>query len=56
MESLDFTQETKLIISSKETRKILGKRYDYLTDEDIEALIKELEALAEIALDAIWPG
>ena len=39
-----------LIISIKEARKLLGKRFDDLTDEEIENII---ETLSRIARDTI---
>jgi hypothetical protein len=39
-----------MIISIKEARKILGKDYEHLSDEQIGNLIEDLDAIAVAAL------
>ena len=39
-----------LIISVKEARKILGESYEHMSDEEIERLIIDLDAIAVYAL------
>lgn len=45
-----------LIISVKEARKILGKSAHDLTDDEIEKIIIDLEALARFTLKGIQDG
>ncbi|HPD99447.1 MAG TPA: hypothetical protein PKV52_04210 [Candidatus Saccharibacteria bacterium] len=40
-----------MIISVKEARKILGKDYEKLTDEEVEKLIYQLHNLAKASLE-----
>ncbi len=42
----------KPIMSVKEARKLLGKKYADMTDEKIEELIEQTHELAKIALEA----
>lgn len=42
----------ELVISVKEARKILGKDYEHLSDDEIEKLIMDLDAMAVLALRA----
>jgi uncharacterized protein YutE (UPF0331/DUF86 family) len=53
MEGLEFLKEPSLIISVNEARKILGVKYKDVDDDVIEQIIKELESLADIALDEV---
>ena len=39
--------DSRLVISVKEARKILGKKYEVLTDEEVVALINNLQFEAE---------
>jgi uncharacterized protein YjgD (DUF1641 family) len=39
-----------LIISIKEARKILGKSYEHMSDEEVESLIENLDAIAIVSL------
>lgn len=41
----------KPIMSVKEARKLLGKKYADMTDEKIEELIEQTHELAKIALE-----
>lgn len=41
----------KPIISVKEARKLLGKKYDSLTDEKVTELVEQLHGLAKVSLD-----
>jgi predicted DNA-binding protein (MmcQ/YjbR family) len=41
----------KPIMSVKESRKLLGKKYTDMTDEKIEELIEQTHELAKIALE-----
>lgn len=43
----------KPIISVKEARKILGKEYDNLSDDNLMGIIKSLTQIANYYLDAI---
>jgi hypothetical protein len=39
-----------LIISVKEARKLLGKKYDHMTDEQVEDLIIQLNEVARLSM------
>lgn len=39
-----------LIISVKEARKLLGKDYDHMTDEQIEGIIVQLDEIARLSI------
>jgi Ca2+-binding EF-hand superfamily protein len=39
-----------LIISIKEARKLLGKEYDHMTDEQVEDLIIQLDEIARLSI------
>jgi hypothetical protein len=39
-----------LIISVKEARKLLGKKYDHMTDEQIEDMIVQLDEIARLSI------
>jgi len=39
-----------LIISVKEARKLLGKKYDYMTDEQIEDTIIQLDEITRLSM------
>jgi len=41
----------KSIISVKEARKLLGKEYEKLTDDEIAELVEQLHELAKLSLD-----
>jgi hypothetical protein len=41
---------TNPIVSIKEARKILGKNYDHMSNEQIEGLIEDLDVIAIAAL------
>lgn len=41
----------KPIISVKEARKILGKKYEKMTDKQVEEIINDLDFMAKMALD-----
>ena len=44
----------RLIISVDEARKLLGKKYDHMTDEQIEDIILHLDEIARLYIqDAI---
>ena len=38
-------------MSVKEARKLLGKKYDHLSDQEIEKLVDDLSFIAKCALD-----
>lgn len=42
--------DSRLIISVKEARKLLGKDYDHMTDEQIEDLIIQLDEIARLSI------
>ena len=42
-----------LIISVKEARKILGKKYDIHSDETIERIIQRLDGIAECFIKTV---
>jgi hypothetical protein len=42
-----------LIISVKEARKILGKKYAKHTDEQIEQIIRNLDGIAEAFIKSV---
>ena len=46
-------QEERQIISTKEARKILGKELSSLSDAEVEALIVDVELMAEITIKRI---
>jgi hypothetical protein len=39
--------QTKLIVTVKEARKLLGKKYSHLSDEHIEFMIVQLHGIAK---------
>lgn len=39
-----------LIISVKEARKLLGKKYDLMSDDQIEELIVQLDEIARLSI------
>jgi hypothetical protein len=41
---------SNLIISVEEARKLLGKKYAYMTDEQIEDLIIQLDEIARLTI------
>jgi len=40
----------RLIISVDEARKLLGKKYDYMTDDQLEDLIIQLDEIARLSI------
>jgi len=46
-------QEERQIISTKEARKVLGKELSTLSDAEVEALIVDVELMAEITIKHI---
>lgn len=42
---------SELIISVKEARKLLGKEYENLTDDEVADTINQLHRLAKLSLD-----
>jgi uncharacterized protein YjgD (DUF1641 family) len=44
-------KEDKPIVSIKEARKVLGKKYEFLTDEEISALIKEMNIFINLLIE-----
>ena len=41
----------KLIISVKEARKLLGKKYEHMTDEEVTELVEQTHEFAKLALE-----
>ena len=40
----------KPIISIKEARKLLGKKYEQVSDEDIEVMINQFDEIARLTI------
>lgn len=41
----------KPIMSVKETRKLLGKKYEHMTDEEVTELVEQTHEFAKLALE-----
>ena len=46
----EYIDDSRLVISVKEARKILGKKSEAMKDEEVEALVVSLQFDAEAAL------
>jgi len=46
-----MTHEDAQLITIKEARKLLGKEYSHMSDEEVKKLVEDLSILARLALE-----